>query len=678
MIDRHMATTLTHREKASHAQQDAYDEIIERIERQPAELRDVALRALTWVSYGNKTFTIAEIQAATAFDPERRLINNLCEYYTDTDTIISACQGLIVIDGHFRHVVFVDDTARDYVEKIRDSWLPNGDLLIAQCCITHLTMDVLKHDQVGEDWGQIFYEELDKYPLLDYASWYWGMHADVVRSEAFQSEVMEFLSNPHYAQIAASLAIGAWNDLPLEQNIITKGRTALHVCACLGLEYILQKYLSLGIADVNCIDELGKTPLIYAAEGGILEVVELLICQPDIDITAKFDIDKTALSVAAAEGNMDIVARLLDYSRAKLDHEIQLEYHSAALPWAAWAGKTEIAQLLLAQPRIGINVAVCYGDDRVRTPLQMAAEKGHIEIVRLLLTRPGIEINGGDCAALWLAAEERHAEIVELLLAQPGIETKNYNGSLIEAVVKRRKEVVRLMLAQPGVEVNDTDSYHRTPLFIAEDYGETEIVQLLLAYPGIDVNKGFHPLFRPILAGDVESVQRLLARPAVNVRPTAYNANRETPLHLAVRKSEYQEDEIGHRRAERTPEEWVERSRKLATRMDIINMLLAHPGTDIHARNVHHSTALTEAVWRGNREIVELLLPQYGIVRGIERYVAFSTRYGDMDTIRYLLAQPEVEVDRDLILTYVHAHSYAEVVQLLSLDSVSHPDLIAE
>ena len=64
------------------------------------------------------------------------------------------------------------------------------------------------------------------------------------------------------------------------------------------------------IADVNCKDDTGKTPLMHAAENGRVEIVEILL-ENDAYIDDKDNTGKTALMYAAENGHVKIVEMLI-------------------------------------------------------------------------------------------------------------------------------------------------------------------------------------------------------------------------------------------------------------------------------------------------------------------------------------------------------------------------------
>ena len=125
--------------------------------------------------------------------------------------------------------------------------------------------------------------------------------------------------------------------------------------------------------------ELGRTLLHYAAIGGHVEIVKLLLEDPRVDVRA---VDKTgcsALHHAAVKGHVEVVKLFLE------DHRVDVravdEDGWSALHDAATEGHVEMVKLLLEDPRADANAKTNDGN----TPLHLAASKNHHKVVRLLL-----------------------------------------------------------------------------------------------------------------------------------------------------------------------------------------------------------------------------------------------------------------------------------------------------
>ena len=96
-------------------------------------------------------------------------------------------------------------------------------------------------------------------------------------------------------------------------------------------------------AEVDARDEIGKTPLIIAADKGYFPIAQLLI-QNGADINAQHNLHWTALMFAAGNGHSAIV-KLLVENGANMNFVSKSGY--TALILASAAGYAEIVDLLL-------------------------------------------------------------------------------------------------------------------------------------------------------------------------------------------------------------------------------------------------------------------------------------------------------------------------------------------
>jgi len=123
---------------------------------------------------------------------------------------------------------------------------------------------------------------------------------------------------------------------------VSFGEESLHQVVIQGNEMSAKTLLTAG-AEVDTRDEIGKTPLIIAAEKGNLPIVQLLI-QYGADVNAQNNLQWTALMFASGFGHTAIV-KLLVENKADLNAVSQADY--TALILASVGGYTEIVDLLL-------------------------------------------------------------------------------------------------------------------------------------------------------------------------------------------------------------------------------------------------------------------------------------------------------------------------------------------
>ena len=133
--------------------------------------------------------------------------------------------------------------------------------------------------------------------------------------------------------------------------------------------------------NVNELDDMCNTPLHLAAESGDMEILELFLAVPNIDVNfwargyrngIRMDMG-TALSAACLRGDIAMVKRLLAVPGIDVNAGNGLIY-------AASNGHEEVVKLLLAAPAINIYSV----NGKNRTAMECAREAGHDNIVILL------------------------------------------------------------------------------------------------------------------------------------------------------------------------------------------------------------------------------------------------------------------------------------------------------
>lgn len=157
--------------------------------------------------------------------------------------------------------------------------------------------------------------------------------------------------------------------------------------------------------DVNTTDRGANTLLMLAVRETHTDMVKRLL-QRQAKVAAKNGYGESALMLAAAKGNLEIV-KLLIGSGAAVN---QTGWN--ALIYAAWQGKTEVLKYLL-EKGADINAVSPNGV----SALMMAARGGHFDAVKLLLWEvadPNIKNDSGATALAW-ALKAGNTDIADLL-----------------------------------------------------------------------------------------------------------------------------------------------------------------------------------------------------------------------------------------------------------------------
>jgi ankyrin repeat protein len=130
------------------------------------------------------------------------------------------------------------------------------------------------------------------------------------------------------------------------------GNTPLMFAAENGILTVLPALVHKG-ANVNAANNDGWTPLIIATVSGHLQIVQTLLSAKGIDIDTKNSDGATALILAAANGKDDIVKELINNGA-----DVNITDNNGRTPqmWALQGGHQTTAQILLNSTRISNNL----------------------------------------------------------------------------------------------------------------------------------------------------------------------------------------------------------------------------------------------------------------------------------------------------------------------------------
>jgi len=215
---------------------DAYDNIMDRIDRQEGDKKTIALTALMWITHAKRRLTVDELAHAIALglEPDCTAIGS--DDLIDVDLLLSSCAGLVTLNNEYRIIRLVHYTTQDYLEKrLMDR---KGD--IARGCLTYLCLDVF--DDFRDKDSEVK-DRAQKYELSRYAAQYWGVHTrgELEKDPHIQGAVLSLLASGNKKDSMLQLetyANSGWGDI-----FFTRGQTLLHVIAKNGLATICERVL---------------------------------------------------------------------------------------------------------------------------------------------------------------------------------------------------------------------------------------------------------------------------------------------------------------------------------------------------------------------------------------------------------------------------------------------------
>ena len=391
-----------------------------------------------------------------------------------------------------------------------------------------------------------------------------------------------------------------------------KGKSPLHRVAEGGRIDIAELLLKHG-ADVGSRNEEGWTPLYAASRAGQVEMAELLI-RHGADVSSPHNAGRTPLHAASFGGHVKTAELLIQRGAdvGSRDSDGWTPLHQASD-----RGETAVAELLIQR---GADLGS--RDDESWTPLHVAAQRGHLDTVKLLLERGADHTihNDKNKTPLDLAYDNDKFDVANFLsrsaitleedidpnasslnpqnlrpdiarLPQPrrgNVESSDDESSddeapsICTASRNGKIDVVRSLLAR-GSDIEEKDSLHRTPLAQALEYGQLEVAKLLIER-GANVNAREPDGWTPL-----------------------HQASRAGFLHIVHLLLDHNADIDARDRDQCTPLDFA----ACNGRLEIAELLVGR-GANVNVRNNQWRTPRQEALAHGKPRIAEFL-SKYGV-----------------------------------------------------------------
>lgn len=304
------------------------------------------------------------------------------------------------------------------------------------------------------------------------------------------------------------------------------------------------------IREENC--KIVKTALVLAVKKGFIEIVEILLSDPNIDVNMpeknfstekgfyddieedyedekayEYDVDaerniyrsNSSLTIAIENKYREITKLLLSHSYINVNSKhIIKEKHEflnikSALILAIENDDLEIVKLLLKDPYIDVNtifVEFVFGQYQQKTALCVALEKGNIEIIKELLLTENIDLNSKQIVSVVYPYEEWEDPT-----------TKTVRCALNIAIDKQNIDIINLLLSHSKIRINDQKDEcldYISPLSTYTEgrggggwYHSMPLIKEIMDYPG----SNFHlqkDIIKPSLCYAIQSEQFEIAK----------------------------------------------------------------------------------------------------------------------------------------------------------------------
>ena len=456
---------------------DFYDTIFERVEGQNKSSRQLALDALTWLTYAQRPMTALELQHALAVEPGEGSLD--VENLVDLEELISICKGLVAVSTESNIISFIHITVAEYFRDQRRTWMASGQVAIASTCLTYLCFDCFADGPCAND--KALQQRLEKYPFLDYASHFWGIHFQAVHPGSLDDRALNLLTHDGKVSSCSQIMLLPDRHTPLSSEMLPKNVSGLHLVVFFDIEWLARLLLDQGF-DICARDSWGRDPLAWAVEYNHLSMTRLLL-KSGADTGIRDTKGRTHFALAAMNGYEDIANHLFICGADPSTRDFAGQ---TAFSLAATHGHLLMVRFLFS---LGVpDVEVDSQDDYGRTALFCAADQGHDDVVAWLVAHASININARDnmgATPLITSARRGQIGVVKILLEQTSIITnmEDHSGrtALMWAVIEGQLEVLQLLLSREDATgaLNSTDYSGRSPRDWAIIGDQVSILNLL-------------------------------------------------------------------------------------------------------------------------------------------------------------------------------------------------------
>ena len=449
---------------------DAYGATLDRVKGQGGEKARLGMATLMWTSHAERPLKADELLHALAIEIGSLNLNS--DNIPPMGTLLSCCQGLVVVDKETSTVRLIHFTLQEYL-RAHPQLFGTAHSTMAETCLSYLNSQQVKALSTTPS------PDLQKTPFLEYSSLYWGVHArrdlsDCAKLLALKSfdDCNNYISTKILLK-AHGLHFGAVDFHELSRF------SGLHCTSIFGIDEIVAGLVEVEGCDINQ-DCFGNTPLVWAALNGHEGVVKILLKRDDVNPDKPGESGQTPLCRAAENGHEGVVEILLE--RADVNPDKPDRLGRAPLSLAAENGHEGVAEMLLGRDDVNPNRLDAFD----QTALYRAAWSGRDGMVKILLRRDDVNSdkpNSLGQTPLYSAVQNGHEGVVKIILGRDDVNLERWDVSgktpLYYAVKNGHEGVVRILLGRDDANPDKPDKSGQTPLCCAALNGHEGVVNIL-------------------------------------------------------------------------------------------------------------------------------------------------------------------------------------------------------
>jgi len=151
---------------------DAVEETLQRIQKQPEKRRTLGMNTLMWISHSKRPLRVAELSEALSIRPGESYLNP--KFRKRQGLMLACCMGLVIVDKESSVIRLVHYSVQEYFSEHHSRIFPFGKQSIAEHLVMYLMSDAFALGS-SEDESEIL-TLIGRHPFATYATRNWGDH----------------------------------------------------------------------------------------------------------------------------------------------------------------------------------------------------------------------------------------------------------------------------------------------------------------------------------------------------------------------------------------------------------------------------------------------------------------------------------------------------------------------